>query len=59
MLIWQESISIDYIALTQDEIAKREAQDCFVNYDKEEICEYLECEEKTYNKYYLSCLESA
>lgn len=46
-------------ALTQDEITKREAQDCFVNYDKEEICEYLECEEEIYNKYYLSCLKSA
>ena len=46
-------------ALTQDEITKREAQDCFVNYDKEEICEYLECKEEIYNKYYSSYLKSA
>jgi len=46
-------------ALSHDDIAKRESQDCFVNYDKDDICEFLECEEDVYNNYYSSCLKSA
>ena len=39
-------------ALTQDDIIKRESQDCFINYDKEDICEFLECKEDILNNYY-------
>ena len=46
-------------ALSHDDITKRESQDCFVNYDKDDICEFLECEEDVYNNYYFSYLKSA
>jgi len=39
-------------ALSLEDIARREKQDCFVNYDKEDICEYLECGEELLNSYY-------
>lgn len=45
-------------ALSLEDISRRENQDCFANYDKEDICEFLECEEDTYNCYY-SHLKSA
>lgn len=46
-------------ALTQDDIIKREAEDCFKNYDKYDICEFLDCEEGVYNTYYSNSLKSA
>jgi len=46
-------------ALSQDDIAKRELQDCFINYDKKDICNFLECEEDIYDNYYSDCLKSA
>lgn len=46
-------------ALTHDDISKRELEDCFKNYDKYDICEFLECEEEEYNNYYSTCLKSA
>ncbi len=39
-------------ALSLEDIARREKQDCFTNYDKEDICEYLDCEEDVLNSYY-------
>jgi len=39
-------------ALSLDDISRREKHDCFANYDKEDICDFLECEEDTYNNYY-------
>ncbi|MDE7153711.1 MAG: hypothetical protein K2O00_04615 [Muribaculaceae bacterium] len=46
-------------ALSLDDIAKRETQDFFVNFDKDDICEFLECEEGVYNNYYSNSLKSA
>ncbi|MCM1220726.1 MAG: hypothetical protein NC301_02820 [Bacteroides sp.] len=52
----------DYVkkfALTSNEIRDKENQDCFVNYDHEDVCEFLDCDEDIYNRYYSSQLESA
>lgn len=52
----------DYVkkyALTSNEIKDKEKQDCFVNYDQEDVCEFLDCDEDIYNRYYSSQLESA
>ena len=46
-------------ALSLEDIARREMQECFANYDKCDICEFLECEESVYNNYYSSSLKSA
>ncbi len=46
-------------AMSQDDIRRKEREDCFRNYDKEDICEFLECEEGLYDSYYSQCLESA
>lgn len=46
-------------ALSLEDIKNKEKQDCFANYDKEDICEFLECQEEIFNSYYSSYLESA
>lgn len=46
-------------ALSQDEISNRESQDCFRNYDKDDICEFIECTEYVINNYYSDWLKSA
>lgn len=46
-------------AMSQEDIRRKEREDCFINYGKEDICEFLECEECMYDSYYSQSLKSA